>query len=41
MAGLRNLALGTLRLDGRNSIVKGLRHHSRRPDRPLTALGID
>jgi predicted transposase YbfD/YdcC len=40
MAGLRNLALGTLRLDGWTNIAQGLRHHSRRPDRPLEALGI-
>jgi predicted transposase YbfD/YdcC len=40
MAGLRNLALGTLCLDGWTNIAQGLRHHSRRPDRPLEALGI-
>ncbi|MFE7357715.1 hypothetical protein ACFU8Q_32425 [Streptomyces sp. NPDC057543] len=40
MAGLRNLALGTLRLDGWTNIAAGLRHHNRRPDRPLETLGI-
>ncbi|MCL6735074.1 hypothetical protein [Streptomyces neyagawaensis] len=34
------LALGTLRLDGWTNIAQGLRHHSRRPGRPLEALGI-
>jgi predicted transposase YbfD/YdcC len=41
MAGLRNLALGILRLDGWTNIAKGLRRHNRRPNRPLTTLGIN
>jgi predicted transposase YbfD/YdcC len=40
MAGLRNLALGTLRLGGWTNIAAGLLHHNRRPDRPLETLGI-
>ncbi|MFG2632153.1 ISAs1 family transposase [Streptomyces sp. NPDC048473] len=40
MAGLRNLALGVLRLDGWTDIAQGLRHHDRRPDLPLEILGI-
>jgi predicted transposase YbfD/YdcC len=40
MAGLRNLALGVLRLDGWANIAQGLRHHSRRPHRPLETLDI-
>jgi len=38
MATLRNLALAILRLAGATSIAAALRHHSRRPDRPLQTL---
>ncbi|MET7784848.1 hypothetical protein ABZT28_56240 [Streptomyces sp. NPDC005388] len=40
MAGLRNLAIGALRLAGHRSIAAGLRHHARNATRPLTTLGI-
>lgn len=40
MAGLRNLALGALRLAGHISIAAGLRHHARDATRPLATLGI-
>jgi predicted transposase YbfD/YdcC len=38
MATLRNFALAILRLAGITSIAAALRHHSRRPSRPLQAL---
>jgi len=38
MATLRNLALAILRLAGATSIAAALRHHSRRPGRPLQTL---
>lgn len=38
MATLRNLALAILRLTGAASIAAALRHHSRRPARPLQTL---
>jgi hypothetical protein len=40
MAGLRNLAIGALRLTGYDNIAGALRHHARDATRPLTALGI-
>lgn len=40
MAGLRNLALGALRLAGHINIAAGLRHHARDATRPLATLGI-
>lgn len=40
MAGLRNLALGALRLAGHTSIVAGLRYHARNATRSLVTLGI-
>jgi len=38
MATLRNLALTILRLAGYASIAAALRHHARRPDRPLRTI---
>ncbi|CAO5226524.1 ISAs1 family transposase [Frankia sp. AgKG'84/4] len=38
MASLRNLALAILRLTGTTNIAQALRHHARRPDRPLTTI---
>ena len=38
MATLRNLALTILRLNGHASIATALRHHARRPDRPLQTI---
>lgn len=38
MATLRNLALTILRLAGHASIAAALRHHARRPDRPLRTI---
>jgi predicted transposase YbfD/YdcC len=38
MASLRNLALTILRLAGAISIAAALRHHARRPDRPLRTI---
>lgn len=40
MATLRNLAIGMLRLSGFTKIAAGLRHHARRPARPLDTLGL-
>ncbi|WP_369174175.1 hypothetical protein AB5J49_42285 [Streptomyces sp. R28] len=40
MAGLRNLVIGVLRLDGSTNIARGLRHHGHHSDRPFTTLGI-
>ena len=40
MAGLRNLAVGALRLAGHTTIAAILRHHARNPNRPLATLGI-
>ncbi|MEU9381527.1 hypothetical protein AB0D38_11265, partial [Streptomyces sp. NPDC048279] len=40
MASLRNLAIGALRLAGRDNIAEGLRHHSRDMTRPLATLGL-
>ncbi|MGH3973987.1 MAG: ISAs1 family transposase [Pseudonocardiaceae bacterium] len=40
MAGLRNLAISALRLDGHTNIAAGLRHTARNHTRPLTLLGI-
>jgi predicted transposase YbfD/YdcC len=38
MASLRNLAITILRLAGHVSIAAALRHHARRPDRPLRTI---
>ena len=38
MAALRNLAITTLRLAGDASVAAAIRHHARRPDRPLRAI---
>jgi predicted transposase YbfD/YdcC len=38
MATLRNLALTILRLTGHASIAAALRHHARRPERPLRTI---
>jgi predicted transposase YbfD/YdcC len=38
MATLRNLAIAILRLAGHASIAAALRHHARRPDRPLQTI---
>ena len=38
MATLRNLAITILRLAGDTSIAAALRHHARRPDRPLQTI---
>jgi predicted transposase YbfD/YdcC len=38
MATLRNLAITILRLSGHASIAAALRHHARRPDRPLQTI---
>jgi predicted transposase YbfD/YdcC len=38
MATLRNLAITILRLAGHASIAAALRHHARRPDRPLQTI---
>jgi predicted transposase YbfD/YdcC len=38
MASLRNLVLAILRLTGAISIAAALRHHARRPDRPLRTI---
>lgn len=38
MASLRNLAITILRLAGHASIASALRHHARRPDRPLRTI---
>jgi hypothetical protein len=40
MASLLNLAIGALRLAGRDNIAEGLRHHGRDMTRPLTTLGL-
>ena len=40
MASLRNLAIGALRLAGRDNIAKGLRHRRRDMTRPLATLGL-
>ncbi|MGW5277528.1 ISAs1 family transposase [Streptomyces sp. NPDC004044] len=40
MAGLRNLAIGIHRQDGRTNIAAALRHAARDCRRPLTALGL-
>lgn len=40
MAGLRNLAVGALRLAGHTTIAASLRHHTRNPNRPLATLGV-
>lgn len=40
MAALRNLVISVLRLAGVINIAAALRRHSRRPHRPLAALGI-
>ncbi len=40
MAGLRNLAIGALRLAGRTDITEATRWASRRADRPFTILGF-
>jgi predicted transposase YbfD/YdcC len=40
MAGLRNLAISTLRLTGHTNIAAALRHTARNHTRPLTLLGI-
>jgi len=38
MASLRNLAITILRLTGQTSIAAALRHHARRPGRPLQTI---
>jgi hypothetical protein len=38
MAALRNLAITILRLTGHASIAAAIRHHARRPDRPLRTI---
>jgi predicted transposase YbfD/YdcC len=38
MATLRNLAITILRLAGHASIAAAIRHHARRPDRPLQTI---
>jgi predicted transposase YbfD/YdcC len=38
MASLRNLAISILRLTGHASIASALRHHARRPSRPLQTI---
>ncbi len=38
MASLRNLAISVLRLTGATNIAAALRHHARRPHRPLRTL---
>jgi predicted transposase YbfD/YdcC len=38
MASLRNLAITILRLNGQTSIAAALRHHARRPGRPLQTI---
>jgi hypothetical protein len=38
MASLRNLGITALRLTGVTNIAAGLRHHARRPDRPLQTI---
>jgi hypothetical protein len=38
MATMRNLALTILRLTGHASIAAALRHHARRPERPLQTI---
>jgi predicted transposase YbfD/YdcC len=38
MAALRNLAIAILQLAGHASIAAAIRHHARRPDRPLRAI---
>jgi hypothetical protein len=35
---MRNLALTILRLTGHASIAAALRHHARRPERPLQTI---
>jgi predicted transposase YbfD/YdcC len=40
MASLRNLAIGVLRLAGRDNIAEGLRHHGRDMTPPLATLGL-
>jgi predicted transposase YbfD/YdcC len=39
MATLRNLAISTLRQDGRTNIAAATRHHARHPHRPLAIPG--
>jgi hypothetical protein len=38
MASLRNLAITIFRLAGHASIAAALRHHARRPGRPLQTI---
>ena len=38
MASLRNLVITILRLAGATSIAAALRHHARRPGRPLQTI---
>ena len=38
MASLRNLGITALRLTGVTNIAAGLRHHARRPHRPLQTI---
>ena len=38
MASLRNLAITIVRLTGETSIAAALRHHARRPGRPLQTI---
>jgi predicted transposase YbfD/YdcC len=42
MASLRNLVVGILRLNGTTNIAQALRHHARRPERPIqTIMNLD
>jgi predicted transposase YbfD/YdcC len=38
MASMRNVAITALRLTGVTNIAAGLRHHARRPDRPIQTI---
>ncbi|KDA40803.1 transposase, partial [Frankia sp. BMG5.23] len=38
MASLRNLAIAILRLTGATNIAQAIRHHARRPERPLETI---
>ncbi|WP_306300354.1 MULTISPECIES: hypothetical protein [Streptomyces] len=40
MAPLPHLAIGALRLAGRDNIAEALRHHGRDMARPLAPLGL-
>jgi hypothetical protein len=40
MAGLRNLAIGALRMAGRTDVTEATRWAGRSMDRPFTILGL-